>query len=152
MSSLLASIELCLNSKPLCPLNDDPNDINFLTTSHLLTGRSLVALPDHTIIIESMHLEKRYKLLSQMRVDFWTRWHREYLQYMGQRTKWNNEQPSIKVGSMVIIKSENSPPSRWPIARVISVHPGKDNLVRVATVKTSSSTLVRPIVKLILLF
>ena len=122
MSSLLASVELCLNSRPLCPLNDDPNDINFLTPSHLLTGRSIVALPDHTAIIESMHPAKRYKLLSQMR---------EYLQYMGHRTKWNKEQPNIKVSSIVIIKSENSPPSRWPIARVIQIHPGKDNLVRV---------------------
>ena len=43
----------------------------------------------------------------------------------------------------------NSPPSRWPLGRVIEVHPGKDGLIRVATVKTSSTTLTRPIVKLI---
>ena len=111
-----------------------------------------MALPDHTTITNSMNFNNRYKLLNQMRDDFWTRWHREYLQYMGQLTKWNKEQPNIKVGSMVLIKSENSPPSRWPIARVNELHPGKDNIVRVATVKTATSTFVRSIVKLILLF
>ena len=48
-----------------------------------------------------------------MRDDFWAGWHREYLQFMNQSSKWNKEQPNIEIGSMVIIKSENSPTSRW---------------------------------------
>ncbi|XP_029168391.1 uncharacterized protein LOC114938571 [Nylanderia fulva] len=38
--------------------------------------------------------------------------------------------------------------SRWELARIIECKPDKDGLVRVAQVKTASSTFVRPIVKL----
>ena len=85
--------------------------------SHLLKGRSLVALPDHAAINEFMNINKRHKLLSQMHYDFWVVWYREYLQYMNQRSKRNKYQPNNEVGSMVIIKSENSPLLRWPIGR-----------------------------------
>ncbi|KAL7291881.1 hypothetical protein TKK_0014437 [Trichogramma kaykai] len=50
---------------------------------------------------------------------------------------------------MVLLKDDLCSPSSWPLARVEQVHPGSDGLVRVATIKTASSTFTRPIVKLI---
>ncbi len=35
----------------------------------------------------------------------------------------------------------------WPLARVVQVHPGKDKLVRVATVQTAKDTYKRPVSK-----
>ncbi|XP_047543215.1 uncharacterized protein LOC125075547 [Vanessa atalanta] len=35
-STLLAQIEACLNTRPLCAITDDPEDINFLTPSHFI--------------------------------------------------------------------------------------------------------------------
>lgn len=55
------------------------------------------------------------------------------------------------VGQLVLISSDQTPPTAWPIGRVTEVHPGDDGLVRNATVRTSSTTLVRPIQKLIVL-
>lgn len=40
------------------------------------------------------------------------------------------------------------PPSKWPLGRISKLHPGKDGQVRVVTVRTQTSTLKRPIVKL----
>ena len=54
-------------------------------------------------------------------------------------------------GDLVVVH-ENSPIStKWPLARVIEVHPGKDNLVRVATIRTANRTYTCPITKLALL-
>ncbi|XP_064642839.1 uncharacterized protein LOC135497072 [Lineus longissimus] len=46
---------------------------------------------------------------------------------------------------------ESTPMHLWPLARVVEVFPGKDNLVRSARVKTRTATLTRPIHKLSLL-
>lgn len=55
---------------------------------------------------------------------------------------------NIKVGTLVLVVDERYPPSKWPLGRVTVVHPGKDSLVRVATVKTGTTIVTRPIVKL----
>ncbi|XP_011866618.1 PREDICTED: uncharacterized protein LOC105561342, partial [Vollenhovia emeryi] len=60
----------------------------------------------------------------------------------------NNE---IKVGSLVLIIDERLPPCKWPLARITALHPGKDGLVRVVTLKTPTTTLIRPVVKLAVL-
>ena len=39
-------------------------------------------------------------------------------------------------------------PSKWPLARVLTLHPGKDGLTRVVTLKTATTILTRPIAKL----
>ncbi len=42
-------------------------------------------------------------------------------------------------------------PTKWPLAKVIATHLGNDGLVRVAEVKTATSTYTRPTAKLALL-
>jgi len=45
---------------------------------------------------------------------------------------------------------ERYPLTEWPLGRVLEIHPGKDGKTRVVTVRTRTSTLTRPIVKLCL--
>ncbi|KAJ8985425.1 hypothetical protein NQ317_017055 [Molorchus minor] len=79
---------------------------------------------------------------------FWKRWHLEYLTTLQVRNKWCKESPNIEIGTVVVLKNDNSPPLYWPLAVVTAVHPGKDQRVRVVTVKTSKGTFLRPIVKI----
>lgn len=51
-----------------------------------------------------------------------------------------------------MIKDENLPPIQWPLGKIIKVHPGKDGVVRVVTLKTATSeAVVRPVAKIALL-
>lgn len=59
--------------------------------------------------------------------------------------------PELQPNSIVLIMDERYPPSKWPLGRIIKVHPGKDGHVRVVTVKTATSTFERPVTKLRLL-
>lgn len=45
-STLLSQIAAYLNSRPLCPLSDEPSDLQILTPGHFLTGVSLTAIPE----------------------------------------------------------------------------------------------------------
>lgn len=49
MSTLLSQIEVCLNSRPLSALTDDPEDVTALTPGHLLIGAPLTALPEPSL-------------------------------------------------------------------------------------------------------
>ncbi|UYV72999.1 hypothetical protein LAZ67_10001432 [Cordylochernes scorpioides] len=44
LTTVLTQIEACLNSRPMCPLTDDPEDLNALTAGHFLIGRPLTAV------------------------------------------------------------------------------------------------------------
>jgi len=58
---------------------------------------------------------------------------------------------NIQVEDLIAIR-ENSPfTSKWPLAHVIEVHPGKEGLVREATFQTATGTYTRPITKLALI-
>ena len=52
-------------------------------------------------------------------------------------------QGNLKVGSVVLIKEDNTPKIKWPLGRVIELHPGRGELVRSVTLKTAKGVVKR---------
>lgn len=52
-STLLIQIEAILNFRPLCPLSDDPADLEVLTPAHFLIECSLSMIPEPSLEEES---------------------------------------------------------------------------------------------------
>ncbi|XP_029663034.1 uncharacterized protein LOC115235400 [Formica exsecta] len=151
MSTLLAQIEACLNSRPLQAMSDDPDDLAALTPGHFLVGAALNAIPEASSLDVPLGRLSRWQLLQRMRDHFWDRWSQEYLHTLLQRPKWWATNEEVRVGRLCLIRSDNAPPTRWPLARIASVHPGADGRIRVVTLRTASSELTRPIAKIVLL-
>ncbi|KAL7289476.1 hypothetical protein TKK_0016665 [Trichogramma kaykai] len=150
LSTVAARIEACLNSRPLCPRTNKPDEYAALTPGDLWLGTSVLDYPEpYTEPTPSLNFRSRWRLLRSMRDAFWHRWRKEVLTQMQQRHRWTTPRPCLKPGDMVLMKDDQCPPSTWPLARVESVHPGKDGLVRVATIRTADSRYTRPDAKLI---
>jgi hypothetical protein len=151
MATLLTQVEACLNSQPLGPLTDDPEDLAALTPRHFLIGVAPTVIPEPSLLDTTTSRLSRWQHLQHMRDQFWSHWKREYLQQLIPRSKWPEAMGKYLPGQLCLILNENTPPARWPLARITAVHPGDDGLVRVVTVKTATSTFKRSIAKLVLL-
>ena len=81
---------------------------------------------------------------------FWGRWKRECLPLLQERQKRFRPRRNFIVGDMVIV-DESTPRNVWPIGRITEVFPDRDGFVRRVRVKTKTSTLEQPIMKLRLL-
>ncbi|GFU45635.1 integrase catalytic domain-containing protein [Trichonephila clavipes] len=64
--TLVVQIEVVLNSRPICPLSNDPNDVETLTPAHFLVGSSLVAIPDPDYTEIPMNRLSRWQLVQRM--------------------------------------------------------------------------------------
>lgn len=150
LSTMLIQIEAILNSRPLCPLNDDPESYTALTPAHFLVGSALIAPPEPEVNVQSKHPLTRWQYIQKLRQCFWNEWREEYLHRLQNRPKWKQAEPPIELNDLVLIMDERFPPTQWPLARVINLHPGKtDKLPRVVTLKTAGNKVFqRPITKL----
>ncbi|GFV17627.1 integrase catalytic domain-containing protein [Trichonephila clavipes] len=60
--TLVVQIEAALNSRPIFPLSNDPNDVETLTPAHFIIGSSLVAVPDPDYTEIPMNRLSRWQL------------------------------------------------------------------------------------------
>ncbi|XP_025270797.1 uncharacterized protein LOC112639851 [Camponotus floridanus] len=75
----------------------------------------------------------------------------DYVNTLQQRTKWKQVQPSVKIGTMILIRNPLLSPCKWELGRITQCHSGFDGYVRVVIVRTAHSEYKRPIVKLCIL-
>lgn len=151
MRNLVTSIEACLNSRPLCALSDDPEDREALTPGHFLIGRA-IRLPAYDHSYQNQSSGRHYFKAIQAQVQsFWQQWSEDYLQALTQLPKWRKEHENIRLGQLVLIKTENLPPTYWAMGRVIGIRKGSDGNVRAVSLKTQAGHLERSIHKLCVL-
>jgi len=147
LSTLLCQIEACLNSRPLCPVSNDINDISYLTPGHFLIGDAPISVPEISLLDVNVHRLSRWKLIQQIYQQFWSIWRKEYLSRLQQRPKWLKEQENVKVGQLVLLRDEETVPAKWPVARILKVYPDEEDKVRVVKLEKHKTSIKAPIPK-----
>lgn len=150
LATTLYQIESAVNSRPLCAMSNDPNDKTTLTPAHFLIGDSMSAIPEEDFIETNINWLTRWNLVQRIVQQFWQRWQQEYLHTLQQRNKWRNVQEEPNKNDLVLIKDENLPSTKWPVARITEKHTGPDGKTRVVSIETESgSKLKRAITKIV---
>lgn len=150
-STLLATIEACLNSRPLSSLSNDVDDLTALTPGHFLIGGPILtpAEPAETASVDS--ILNRWRKVKAIQSELCRRWKNEYLVELIKRNKWQAPQVDIRENDLVVIRHEQVCPTEWRLGRVMKVFRGPDDHVRVAELKTQNGLITRPIHKMVLL-
>lgn len=143
LNTILTQIEACLNSRPLCPMSNDPTDLMALSPAHFLIGTSLKTIPDPMKIKIPDNRLLLFECLQKTLQVFWKRWSNDYLTTLQQRSKWRSTDHRIQLGDMVIIKEDGVPPLQWRLGRVLEKHPGADGVTRVVTLQTAQGKFKR---------
>lgn len=149
LATILCRIEAIMNSRPLCPINEDTTHGDFLTPGHFLTGAPLTALPEPDITHLKLNRLSRWQMVQNAVQHFWKRWHTEYLHTLQTKSKWYNPRNAIAVGDLVLISDTSSSPLSWPMARVIQCHPGEDGIARVVSLQTRQGKQRRSVHRLV---
>ncbi|XP_075157657.1 uncharacterized protein LOC142230924 [Haematobia irritans] len=149
LSTILARIESCLNSRPLSPASDDPNDLSPLTPGHFLIGAPMLSPAEPDLSSDNITLANRWKRLKIISQHFCQRWKSEYLRELHRRYKWKRQQENVKLHDLVIIRDDRLPENDWKLGRIVHLYPGSDDNSRVVDLRTSNGVIRRPITKLI---
>lgn len=144
-------------------MSSDPSDLLTLSPGHFLTGQQIVSPYEALLADIPMNRLSAWQRIQKLQQDFWQRWSQEYVNEQQRRNKWAKVTRSLKVGDLVFVKDELTPPCEWLMARIIETYEGADGNVRTCRIQTAKtdvragqmhtvkSTFVRPITQLCLL-
>ncbi|XP_037932562.1 uncharacterized protein LOC119667346 [Teleopsis dalmanni] len=105
LMTALIEIEAVMNSRPISPLSNDPNDLEALTPGHFLIGTPINSLPEPIVDNHDLtHLE-RWKRIAAVKQQFWCKWSNEYLGELIQRHRWTSIKCNIKLDDLVWMTS-----------------------------------------------
>jgi hypothetical protein len=151
LRTLMTEVENIKNSRPLThvPIDDEENEA--LTPNHFLIGRSSSRGSIGVFTEDDMVLRKLWRRSQLMADQFWHRWVKEFLPTLTRRTKWNIKNESVKIGDVVLVVNDILPRCYWPKGVIEDVIPGKDGIVRVVMVRTSTGTYKRPVARIAVL-
>ncbi|UYV65158.1 hypothetical protein LAZ67_3003366, partial [Cordylochernes scorpioides] len=146
LQTALCEIESIINNRPLTYVSEDDNDLKPLTPNEFLQNGPESSFPECENLKPEM-LHTRYRELGQLKRELKQRFLKEYLGALIQKSE-NIDRRQLKVGDVVLIGQENLKRMFWPKGRIVNLIPGKDGIVRVAHVKTSTGTLIRALQRL----
>lgn len=149
--TILAQVEACLNSRPLCELSKSIDSCEALTPGHFIIGQSINMLPQPDVSQVQENRLKLWERIQKYSIEIWNRWRNEYVATLQPRSKWQTLQQNLQSGQLVLIKNENTPPAVWELARVVKTHPDQFGIVRTVTLRRGQMEYHRPVHKLVLL-
>ena len=149
LNTTFCLVEHALNSRPLTPVSADPSDLGALTPINFLFGNQARSLP--TIIgVDEFDHRKCYARAQSYANAIWSRWIKEYVLALNRRSKWQTPaKQHLKTGDLVWVVEETNPRGYYPTACITELHYVSDSVARSAVLRTSSRSLVRPLVKLV---
>ena len=150
--TLLCEVECILNSRPLSVENiSDPLSLKPITPMMLLTGKSKIVLPPPGAFGDSAAYSRRqWKRVQHAVNEFWTRWQKEFLSKLQERTKWTIKRRNFQVGDIVLLKTDEKR-NQWPLGRIIVANTDEHGNCRKVTVKTLYGEFERPISNIVLM-
>lgn len=152
MTTLLCEIEAVLNSRPLVPITDNLDDIRALTPGDFLIGNPLTEPVDSGYVDFPISVKSRYKLIQEIKNQFWLQWQRDYLPSLQlTRNDWRDKPVKVNVGDLVIVQMDNQPVGQWPLGRICKLKPGKDGITRTVDIKLPTKIITRAVQRICLL-
>ena len=145
LRTLMCEVEAVINSRPLTVVSGEPNDLEPLTPSHLLTTKSAVVLPPPGKFQRNdIYMRRRWRRVQYLTNLFWSRWKKEYLVSLQERVKWQQPKRNLTEGDIVILREENVRRNVWPSGIVIKqtelCQVGYRQDTRIQSEKTSQQT------------
>lgn len=143
LRTFMYEVMAIVNSRPLTSEHiNDPVGPEPLTPNHILTMKStIIAPPPGEFVREDLYLQKRWKRVQFLANEFWTRWRKEYLLSLQQRSKWTKSRRNTKINDIVLLQDDLAPRNQWKLAKVVEVFPGSDGMVRRLKLLVSDATL-----------
>lgn len=129
----MIQVEGCLNSRPLGVLHNTPEDRVILTPNHFLTGSNTFTHPEPEA--ENIPLSQRWKYVQVLNQHIFNEFKIQILQKHRPRRKWTKVNQNFQCDDLVVVEDHSCPSHKWPLGVIKEVHPGKDGLVRVVSVK-----------------
>lgn len=154
--TLMAEVMAILNSRPIAPISNDPDNVAVLTPLILL-NQKIDGDPSICFDLDLPDMyKKQWKMVQVLSDLFWKQWKDNYLNTLQSRRKWQKQEVCIKDGDVVLLKDKTIVCAEWPVGVVVNAIPSEsDKLVRKAEVRVCKhgrcSTLTRPITDMILL-
>lgn len=152
LRTALYEVMATVNSRPLAV--NSPNDPNepMVTPNHLLTMKNgqPSSLPG-SFSDQDTYSRKMWRRVQLFAETFWKRWKASYLTNISLRQRWENKQPNVKIGDVVLLIEEDTR-NNWRMGIVEGVKPGPDGLVRKVTLRLANRTILdRPVQKIVVL-
>jgi hypothetical protein len=113
LTEVLLDIEIAMNNRPLCYMEEDEQQPTLMPNAMLLANPNF--LPELKPYHEEENLPKQAKYLKKTKEDMWRHWTNEYMRALRERhrLKHNSRGPNLSVGDVVLIKSSRA--NRWPM-------------------------------------
>ncbi|KAJ7991266.1 hypothetical protein DPEC_G00295540 [Dallia pectoralis] len=125
LCTLMAEVSAIMNSRPLVPVLNDPEDPFILSPSMLLTQKVGVPPPPGDFTDKDL-LTKQWRQVQALANNFWNRWSREYLATLEHRMKWTKSKRNLQEGDIVLLKDNQAARNSWPMAIITKTYPGED--------------------------
>ncbi|GFT23069.1 integrase catalytic domain-containing protein [Trichonephila clavipes] len=140
---ILCEIEAVLNSRPLTPLTSNFDDFETLTPGHFLVGRPLTSIVEPQITNINENQLSRWERVKKITQHIYKLWKRDYLNNLQERHKWKFNKNNVSVGTLVLIKDENLPSTKWSTGRITEIFPGTDGKVRVVNLRMPNGKILK---------